>query len=78
MEREEISHYFPEVFALSPQCRFGNCIHADEPGCAVRDAYEGNKLAPTRYESYLSMLAGDDDQDPYRHGAFNDVKSRKQ
>jgi ribosome biogenesis GTPase len=76
MEREEISHYFPEVFALSPQCRFGNCLHADEPGCAVREAYEANKLAPTRYESYLSMLAGDDEEDPYRHGAYKELKGR--
>jgi hypothetical protein len=42
----------------------------------VRTAYEANKLAPTRYESYLSMLAGEDEDDPYRHGAFKDLKSR--
>lgn len=76
MEREELSHYFREIFALSSQCRFGNCLHSDEPGCAVRTAYETNALAPTRYESYLSMLVGEDENDPYRHGAFNDLKGR--
>ena len=76
MEREELSHYFREIFALSSQCRFGNCLHSDEPGCAVRTAYEANALAPTRYESYLSMLVGEDENDPYRHGAYNDLKGR--
>lgn len=76
MEREELSHYFREIFAISSQCRFGNCLHSDEPGCAVRTAYEANALAPTRYESYLSMLVGDDENDPYRHGAYNDLKGR--
>ncbi|PIE83840.1 MAG: ribosome small subunit-dependent GTPase A [Bacteroidia bacterium] len=62
--REEISHFFPDIFALKGACRFGNCLHDQEPGCAVRAAVEAGELAPSRYVSYLSLLA--DDQDRYR------------
>lgn len=56
MEPEEVSHYFKDIFALSRDCRFYNCTHTHEPGCAVMEALEHHKLAPTRYASYLSML----------------------
>ena len=68
MERDQIGHYFPEIFALSDACRFNNCTHEDEPNCAVRSAYDAHQIAPTRYENYLSMLHGDEGEDPYRHG----------
>ena len=53
----EISHYFRDIFALSPGCRYGGCTHTHEPGCAVRQALDDHRLAPTRYASYLSMLS---------------------
>jgi ribosome biogenesis GTPase / thiamine phosphate phosphatase len=60
MEKEEISHYFPEIFDLLKQCRYHNCTHTHEPGCAVKDALLEGKIPQTRYESYLSLLEGDD------------------
>lgn len=65
MEVEEISHYFVEFFALSKECRYGNCTHTHEPGCAVLEALEGGRIAPSRYQSYLSMLE-DKDEGKYR------------
>lgn len=56
MEENEISHYFPEIFKMSQQCKFGNCIHTHEPHCAVRDAVENYQIASSRYQSYLSIL----------------------
>ena len=66
MKKEEISHFFPEIFALSEQCRFHNCMHLNEPQCAVKSALEENKIAPTRYESYLNQLNDYDEQTHYR------------
>lgn len=56
MEPEEIAHYFVEFFKLSGGCRYGNCTHTHEPGCAVLKALEEGRVAPGRYQSYLSML----------------------
>lgn len=56
MKKEEISHYFREIFAASETCRFSNCIHTHEPGCTVREALEEGKISESRYISYLSML----------------------
>jgi len=67
MEAAEISHYFPEIFGLSSHCRFGNCLHIEEPNCAVMEAVEAGQLAPTRYESYLRMVSGVEDESAYRH-----------
>ena len=65
METEEISHYFIEFFELSKDCRYSNCTHTHEPGCAVLKALESGRLAPSRYQSYLSMLE-DKDEGKYR------------
>ena len=65
MEPEEIAHYFRDIFALGHDCRFSNCTHTHEPGCAVLAALEDHRLAPSRYTSYLSML-DDHDEDKYR------------
>lgn len=65
MEPEEIPHYFVEFFELSRGCKYGNCTHTHEPGCAVLAALEEGKIAPSRYQSYLSMLE-DDDEGKYR------------
>ncbi|MDX5448162.1 MAG: ribosome small subunit-dependent GTPase A [Bacteroidota bacterium] len=70
MEKEEIGHYFPEIFSLSKQCRFHNCLHLQEPGCAVIEAVENHRLAPTRYQSYFNMINGLDDENPYRQDIY--------
>jgi len=59
---EELSHYFPEMRAFIGECRFNNCTHIHEPGCAFREAMEAGEIAPSRYENYLSMLADDDNR----------------
>lgn len=67
MEKDQVSHYFPEIFALSEGCKYHNCTHVDEPHCAVIHAYEQHQIAPSRYENYVHMLNGDEGDDPYRH-----------
>jgi len=64
-EREEVSHYFRDIFAVSRNCRFGNCTHTNEPGCAVQEALIKGEIAISRYESYLSLL-GDCEEGKYR------------
>ena len=65
MEPEEITSYFKEIFEYSKQCRFSNCTHTHEPGCAVLKAVEDHYIAQSRYQSYLSML-DDKDENKYR------------
>jgi len=65
MEKEEVGHYFREIFAVSRNCRFGNCLHMGEPGCAVAPAVSDGRIAFSRFESYLSLL-GDSDEAKYR------------
>ena len=65
MEREEVSHYFREIFSTSDDCRFGNCTHTHEPGCAVLQAVAEGRIAESRFNSYLSML-GDKEEGKYR------------
>ena len=69
MAPEELTSYFPEIFRFSKDCRFSNCTHTHEPGCAVLQALEDHYIAPSRYQSYLSMME-DKDEDKYRqsHG----------
>ena len=64
-KREEVSHYFPEIFRIGRNCRYDNCTHTNEPHCAVREALEKGEIAISRYESYWSML-GDCDEAKYR------------
>jgi ribosome biogenesis GTPase len=59
MERNEIYHFFREIFVKSKECRFNNCLHLDEPGCAVRSAVEMGEIAFLRYKSYLNIMEGD-------------------
>ncbi|TDT38665.1 ribosome biogenesis GTPase [Maribacter spongiicola] len=61
MEKEEIGNYFPEFFKLKQECKFNNCIHVDEPKCAVKDALETGDIAWSRYNSYLQMIKGEDE-----------------
>jgi ribosome biogenesis GTPase len=65
MEGVEISHYFPEIFRFSHDCRFNNCTHRREPGCAVLKAVEEHYIAESRYRSYIGML-DDSSESKYR------------
>lgn len=65
MEEAEIGHYFKEIFAVSSDCKFANCTHVHEPGCAVLTAVEKHEISSSRYQSYLSVLK-DCDEGKYR------------
>jgi ribosome biogenesis GTPase len=70
MEKDEISGYFPEFFRIKDQCKFNNCLHKEEPKCAIKDALENDQISWTRYNSYLKILEGDDEH--YRTDIYND------
>jgi len=65
MESGEISHYFPEIFKFSEKCRFNNCTHRKEPGCAVLEAVEKHYISESRFKSYLNILE-DEKENKYR------------
>lgn len=65
MEREELSHYFPEMRARMSECKFNNCQHINEPGCAIKKAVEEGKIWENRYVNYLSIY-NDDEEETYR------------
>ncbi|HEX2968190.1 MAG TPA: ribosome small subunit-dependent GTPase A [Bacteroidales bacterium] len=60
MDRNEIYHFFREIFNVSKNCRYNNCLHLDEPGCAVREAVKNGEIDFLRYRSYLNIVEGDD------------------
>lgn len=60
MKKEEVGHYFPEIRKYMNDCKFNNCLHVNEPKCAVREAYERGEISPERYESYLKILDGEE------------------
>lgn len=66
MDQNEVYHFFKEIFTFSHQCRFNNCTHTHEPGCAVVDAVKHGDIAYSRYESYLNIIFNEDDK--YRQG----------
>ncbi|MBK9599926.1 MAG: ribosome small subunit-dependent GTPase A [Flavobacteriales bacterium] len=66
MTQEEIVDQFPEFFALKGECRFGDCKHMKEPGCAVLEAVESGEIAGSRYNSYIDMVEGVDEATSYR------------
>lgn len=66
-DKYEVAHFFPDIFTRSKDCRYSNCTHTHEPGCAVRQALEQNEIAQSRYASYLSIL-DDIDHEKYRQG----------
>lgn len=70
LEDVEISHLFPEIFKFQSECKFSDCKHLEEPGCAVRKAIQMNQIAPSRYNSYLSMLNGDEEEDTFRQDIY--------
>jgi len=69
MEKEELADYFPEFFTLKTHCKFHNCLHLEEPKCAVKEALEKDELAWSRYKSYLQILEGEDET--YRKDIYN-------
>lgn len=64
-EKETVGHYFPEIFRISADCRFGNCTHTHEPGCAVLAALNEHRISQSRYDSYMSILQ-DETEGKYR------------
>ena len=64
IEKDELYHFFPEIFKLSDKCKYYNCTHIHEPGCAVIEAVDKSEIAPSRYLSYLSIY--DDENEKYR------------
>jgi ribosome biogenesis GTPase len=70
MEKEEITDYFPEFFALKQDCKFNNCLHIEEPHCAVKKALENDQISYSRYKSYVQMIEGDED-----HYRIDDYKN---
>ncbi|UOB18834.1 ribosome small subunit-dependent GTPase A [Abyssalbus ytuae] len=61
IDKDELGDYFPEFFALKNQCKFNNCLHIDEPQCAVKQALENDEIAWSRYKSYLQIIEGDEE-----------------
>ncbi len=72
MEPYEVSDYFPEFFVLKEQCKFNNCLHKEEPHCAVKTALEEDKISWSRYKSYLQILEGEDEN--YRSDIYADER----
>ncbi len=69
MEPGEIGDYFPEFFELKAQCKFNNCLHLDEPSCAIKEAVREGRIPKSRYRSYVQMVSGEEDtyrQDPFQ------------
>ena len=64
IEKDELYHFFPEIFKISAGCTFHNCMHTNEPGCAVMDAVEAGEISESRYRSYMNMM--EDAQNKYR------------
>ena len=61
MEKEEVDSYFPEFLAVKNECKFNNCLHVEEPKCAVKDAVEDEEISYSRYKSYLQIIAGEEE-----------------
>ena len=61
MDKEEVGDYFPEIFKLKQDCKFNNCLHIQEPKCAVKKALDNNEIAYSRYRSYLQILQGEEE-----------------
>lgn len=72
MEKEEIGDYFPEFFKLKQGCKFNNCLHLEEPKCAVKAALENDEVSYSRYRTYLQLIEGEDEH--YRKDIYADKK----
>lgn len=69
LEKNVISHYFPEMRNLLGQCKFHNCLHLNEPNCAIKDAVENGKIHPSRYRTYVSLME-EDQEENYRKDVY--------
>ncbi len=74
MEKEEIGNYFPEFFALKNNCKFNNCLHREEPHCAVKKALDADEISWSRYRSYISILDGEEEH--YRVDVYDEDRKR--
>ncbi|KGK31793.1 MULTISPECIES: ribosome small subunit-dependent GTPase A [Cellulophaga] len=72
MEKEEIGNYFPEFFALKQHCKFNNCLHIEEPKCAIKEALDNDEVAWSRYRSYVQMVNGEEEN--YRTDIYGEKK----
>jgi len=72
MEKEEIGNYFPEFFKLKQECKFNNCLHIEEPKCAVKEALDNDEVAWSRYHSYVQMINGEEEN--YRVDIYGEKK----
>lgn len=70
IDKEELGNYFPEFFELKENCKFNNCLHIEEPHCAVKEALENEEIAWSRYKSYLQILEGEEDH--FRKDIYNE------
>ena len=70
MDKEELGDYFPEFFELKENCKFNNCLHVEEPNCAVKKALENEEIAWSRYRSYLQILEGEEEH--FRKDIYNE------
>ncbi len=68
IKKEELMHFFPEIFALLPKCKYNNCLHLQEPQCAVKEAVQNNEISQSRYKSYINILNSNDDE---KHRTLN-------
>lgn len=66
VDKNELYHFFPEIFAKAAECKYGTCLHVNEPKCAVIEAVEKEEIAPSRYNSYLGIVSGDELEKKYR------------
>jgi ribosome biogenesis GTPase len=72
MEKEEIGNYFPEFFKLKQYCKFNNCLHLEEPYCAIKEALDKDEIAWSRYRSYVQMVTGEEEN--YRTDIYGEKK----
>src|SRR5690554_5014880 len=78
MNPQEVGDYFPEFFKLKEQCKFNNCLHREEPHCAVKEALDNDEVSWSRYKSYVQILEGDEENyrtDIYANGKNQDEES---
>lgn len=76
MEKQEIGDYFPEFFALKDQCKFNNCLHKEEPHCAIKEALDNDEIFWSRYKSYTQILEGDEEH--YRSDIYADGRNQEE
>tara|TARA_R110002050_G_scaffold179118_2_gene312362 strand:- start:25253 stop:26206 length:954 start_codon:yes stop_codon:yes gene_type:complete len=72
MEKEEVGNYFPEFFKLKQHCKFNNCLHIEEPNCAIKEALDKDEVAWSRYKSYVQIITGEEEN--YRTDIYGEKK----